>query len=89
MSVPMVTRELVLRLESAEAAYHEAKLRALGAEGDNSRGVESARLGGCVLLSIHGRRHNPSYNRAMCFAKEDEAHLEEIMRWLRERAEQF
>jgi len=89
MNVPMVTRELVFRLEGAEAAYHEAKLRALRADGDNSRGVEIARLGGCVLLSIHGRRHNPSYNRAMCFAKEDEAHLEEIVRWLRERAKQF
>ena len=89
MNVPMVTRELVFRLEGAEAAYHEAKLCALSADGDSSRGVEIARLGGCRLLSIHDWGHNPSYNRAMCFAKEDEAHLEEIVCWLRERAERF
>ena len=75
MNVPVVTREFVFRLEGAEAAYHEAKLCALSADGDSSRGVEIARLGGCRLLSIHDWGHNPSYNRAMCFAKEDEAHL--------------
>jgi GNAT superfamily N-acetyltransferase len=89
MNGPIVTRELVFRIEAAEAAYHEAKLRALGADDGNSRGVEIARLGGCVLLSIHSGRHNPSYNRAMCSAKEDEAHLDEIVRWLRDRAERF
>jgi ribosomal protein S18 acetylase RimI-like enzyme len=85
----MVTRELVLRLERAEAACHEAKLRALAADEDHARGVEIARLGGCLLLSVQSARHNPSYNRAMCFVAEDETHLDEIVRWLRDRAARF
>jgi len=89
MNLPLVTRELVHRLEAAEAAYHEAKLRALAADNENARGVEIARLGGCVLLSIHSVRHNPSYNRAMCFAAKDAAHLDEVVRWLRDRADHF
>ena len=89
MNSPLVTRELVLQLEGAEAAYHEAKLRALAAQEGNARGVETAHLGGCRLLSIQRMRHNPSYNRAMCFAAEDAAHLDEIVRWLRERAARF
>jgi ribosomal protein S18 acetylase RimI-like enzyme len=89
MSLPLVTRDLVLRLEGAEAAYHEAKLRALAAHDENARGVDIARLGGVVLLSIQSLRHNPSYNRAMCFASKDEAHLEDVVRWLRDRADRF
>jgi GNAT superfamily N-acetyltransferase len=84
-----VTRDLTLRLEAAEAAYCEAKLRALEADGGNARGVEIARLGGSVLLSIQSARYNPSYNRAMCFSQGDAAHLDEILAWLRDRSDRF
>ena len=89
MDVPIVTQELARRLEAAEAEYHEAKLTALRADDGNSRGVEIARLGRSVLLSIQSRRQNPSYNRAMCFSTDDQEHLHGILEWLRERAEAF
>jgi GNAT superfamily N-acetyltransferase len=89
MASPLVTRALTRRLEAAEAAYHEAKLCALRADDSNAQGVEIARLGQSVLLSIQGRRHNPSYNRAMCFSEEDGEHLGEALRWLRDRADAF
>ena len=71
MNDPLLTRELVLRLETCEADYNEAKLRALEGDDGNVRGVEHAQLGGTRLFSIRSRRQNPSYNRAMCFSKED------------------
>jgi GNAT superfamily N-acetyltransferase len=89
MTFPLVTRDLVFGLETAEAAYHEAKLHALGADDGNSRGVEIVRFGGSVLLSIQSRRHNPSFNRAMCFSTEDKDHLDDVLRWLRDRADRF
>jgi GNAT superfamily N-acetyltransferase len=85
----LITRDLVFRLEAAEAAYHEAKLRALEADDGNSRGVEIARLGRSLLLSIQRMRHNPSLNRAMGFSTEDREHLDDVLRWLRDRADRF
>ena len=42
MAHPLVTKELVLRLEADEAGYNTAKLRALQAADDNARGFEIA-----------------------------------------------
>ena len=86
MAHPLVTKELVLRLEAAEAGYNTAKLRALQAADDNARGVEIAHLGGTVLHAVQSRRNNPSVNRAACFRTEDLAHLEDILDWLRRRS---
>jgi len=88
-NTPLVTRDLALRLEAAEAAYGESKLRALQADDGNSRGVEIACFGRAIVLSIQSRRHNPSNNRVLCFSSEDEKHLDDILRWLRDRDVQF
>lgn len=89
MSIPLVSPDLVLRLETAEAAYNEAKLRALMADDGNSRRIEIARLGGTVLLSIQSRRQNPSFNRVMCFSRQDEEHLDCALEWMRDRDVRF
>jgi GNAT superfamily N-acetyltransferase len=89
VNVPIVTQEVAWRLEAAEAEYHVAKLRALEADDGNSRGIEIERLGRSILLSIQSRRQNPSYNRAMCFSNGDQEHLDDILCWLRDRADTF
>ena len=85
----VVTRELVQRLEAAEAGYTLAKQRALRADEGNARGVELAQVGGTSLLSIQSQRNNPSVNRAMGFAREDLAHLDEMLAWLHARSAYF
>ena len=46
MQLPLLTRELALQLEAAEAASLRAKLLTLMEEDGNAHGVETARLGG-------------------------------------------
>ena len=79
MAHPLVTADLVTRLEAAEIAYTEAKLRASRDDDGNSRGAEIARAGHSVLLSIQSRRNNPSVNRAMGFTAQALEHLDEIL----------
>lgn len=86
---PVVTRELVQRLEAAEAAYTLSKLRALRDDEGNARGVELAQVGGTALLSIQSQRNNPSVNRAMGFETADLARLDEMLEWLRARSGYF
>jgi hypothetical protein len=89
MTHTLVTKEIVQRLKAAETAYTEAKLRALGDDNGNHRGVEIARLGHTTLLSIQRRRNNPSVNRATGFVADDLAHLADILGWLRDRSDDF
>jgi GNAT superfamily N-acetyltransferase len=85
MTALSITIDLARRLESAEAAFNLARLRALSSQCDNAAGVEIAHFGRAVCMWVRGRANNPSYNRVLGFSEEDASTLEAIVCWFRQR----